>query len=453
MDELLAQAAARAITYLRERDGWNVFPDELALRGLQGFVEQLPEGPTEPTEVLRFLDEVGGPGTVATTGGRYFGFVTGSAYPVGVGASWLSSTWDQNAAMGVMSPTAAVIDTVVGSWLVRLFGLPSSTQTTFVSGTSVANATCLAVGRDRLLHDAGWDSVSDGLIGAPPLRVVVSDAAHSSVTKALGFIGLGRDAVISVPADDQGRMLADALPEPGVPTLVITQAGNVNSGSFDPFGAIADHFADTPTWIHVDGAFGLWAATSPQRAHLTAGMDRADSWATDMHKWLNVTYDSAVAMVRDPADMARTFQVGASYLPDSGRLEAIHRGPAMSQRARAIETWAVLKSLGRQGIAELIDRTSDLAQHFATELAKAGFTVHNDVVLNQVLVSLGDDDATRQLIDNLGREGTIWAGGSVWEERAVMRISVSSWATTRDDVARAVQVLVALAEELRSDDD
>ena len=453
MDELLAQAAARAITYLRERDGWNVFPDELALRGLQGFVEQLPEEPTEPTEVLRFLDEVGGPGTVATTGGRYFGFVTGSAYPVGVGASWLSSTWDQNAAMGVMSPTAAVIDTVVGSWLVRLFGLPSSTQTTFVSGTSVANATCLAVGRDRLLHDAGWDSVNDGLIGAPPLRVVVSDAAHSSVTKALGFIGLGRDAVVRVPADDQGRMLADALPEPGVPTLVITQAGNVNSGSFDPFDAIADHFADTPSWIHVDGAFGLWAATSP--ATLTSdGGDGAGRLVGHGHAQMAERH---LRLRRGdgprPADMARTFQIGAPYLPDSGRLEAIHRGPAMSQRARAIETWAVLKSLGRQGIAELIDRTSDLAQHFATELAKAGFTVHNDVVLNQVLVSLGDDDATRQLIDNLGREGTIWAGGSVWEGRAVMRISVSSWATTRDDVARGVEVLVALAEELRSDDD
>ncbi len=422
-----------------------MFPDEHALQGLRAFVEPLPEGPTEPSEVLRVLDEVGGPGTVATTGGRYFGFVTGSAHPVGVGAAWLTSTWDQNAAMGVMSPTAAVLDTVAGAWLATLFRSPGGSQVTFTSGTSTANIVGLAAGRDRLYHDLGWSSVDEGLGGAPPLRVVVSEAAHSSVAKALGVIGLGRSSVVTVPADKQGAMRAEGLPEPGEPTLVIAQAGNVNSGAFDPFDAIADHFEGSPHWIHVDGAFGLWAAASPARAHLTVGMERAHSWATDMHKWLNVTYDSAVAIVRDPADLARSFLVGAEYLPDSDRLEPVHRGLDMSQRARAVETWAVLKSLGREGVASLVDRTCGHAERLGAELASSGFTVHNDVVINQVLVSLDDDESTRRLIDAVAASGSIWAGGSTWRGRVVLRLSVSSWATTDDDITATVETLTSLA--------
>jgi len=446
MHDILAQAAARAITYYAERDGWSVFPDSHALEALQQFIEAMPTQGTDGEEVIRLLDEIGGPGTVATSGGRYFGFVTGSAHPVGVAAAWLAAAWDQNAAVGVMSPTAAVLDTVTGAWLASMFGLPPGTQTTFVSGTSSGNVVCLAAGRDRLFADLGWDSINDGLIGAPPLRVVVSEAAHSSVSKALGLIGLGRDSVVRVPADEQGRMRADLLPDAGEPTLVITQAGNVNSGAFDPFVEIADHFEGTPSWIHVDGAFGLWAATSPTTAYLTAGLDRADSWATDMHKWLNVTYDSAVAMVRQAEDLARTFKVGAPYLPDSGRLDSMHRGLDMSQRARAIETWAVLKSLGRDGVTELIDRCCVLARRFASSLEEAGFTIHNDVVLNQVMVGLGDDEATNALIKHAATNPTAWAGGSVWNGEPVLRISVSSWATTEADVDAAVEELVTFAK-------
>lgn len=445
MDEILAEAAARAIAYLRERGTGEVFPDDTSVLELQRFVEALSEAPTDPAEVLELLDEVGGPATVASTGGRYFGFVTGGSHPVSTAASWLASTWDQNAALGVMSPTAGVLDTVVGAWLIRLFGLPRGAQHQFVSGTSMANSMCLAVARDRLLADAGWDSVGRGLAGSTELRVIVSAAAHSSVTKALGFVGLGRDAVTVVPADDQGRIRVDELPDPGVPSLVVLQAGNVNSGSFDPFDDVADHFAGTPSWIHVDGAFGLWAAASPRRSHLVAGVDRADSWACDMHKWLNVPYDSAVGVIREPADLARTFQVSAPYIPGSVRLEPVDRGPDMSQRARAIETWAVLKSLGSDGVADLVDRSCDHAGRLAASLVAAGFDVHNEVVLNQVLVSIGSDEETEALLAAIQADGRIWCGGSRWQERSVIRISISSWATTADDVDTAIEVFRACA--------
>ena len=448
MDELLAQAAARAIAYTRERSDRSVFPDADSVEGLSAFVEPLPEEGTDPHDVIAQLDTVGSPGTVVSGAGQYYGFVTGGTLPVGLAASWLVTAWDQNAALGVMSPTAAVLDTVAGAWLVRIFGLPTATQHTFVSGTSAANAACLAVARDRLLADAGHDSVADGLFGAPPVRIVVSEAAHSSVVKALGVVGLGRKAVVSVPADDQGRLRADALPEPGPPTLVLLQAGNVNSGAFDPFEAVADHFAGTPHWIHVDGAFGLWAAASADRRPLTAGMDRAHSWAVDMHKWLNVTYDSAVAFVRDPEDLARTYHVGAAYLPDGARLDPMHRGPDMSQRARAVETWAVLKALGARGVEAMIDRCCRHARRLGTELAAAGFQVHNDVVLNQVMVSLDTDEATDALLSAVSSSGTLWAGGSEFGGRRVMRVSVSGWATTDDDITESVDTLRRIAAAL-----
>lgn len=448
-EELLATAAARAIAYTRERRERPVFPDSAAVEGLGAFVEPLPASGTDPMDVLELLDLVGSPGTVVSGSGQYFGFVTGGTLPVGLAASWLVTAWDQNAALGVMSPTAGVLDTVAGAWLVRLFGLPAGTQHTFVSGTSSANTACLAAGRDRLLSDLGHASVEDGIVGAPPLRVVVSEAAHSSVVKALGIVGLGRSAVVAVPADEQGRLRADALPDAGEPTLVILQAGNVNSGAFDPFDAVAEHFADTPHWIHVDGAFGLWAAASTDRRPLTRGMDRAHSWAVDMHKWLNVSYDSAVAFVRDPADLARTYRVGASYLPEGAHLDPVHRGPDMSQRARAVETWAVLKHLGATGAEELIDRCCRHARTLGARLGDAGFRVHNDVVLNQVMVSLDDDAETDHLLAAVAASGSMWAGGSEFNGHKVMRLSVSGWAATDEDIDAAATTLIELAATVR----
>lgn len=445
MDETLAEAAARAITYLRERDSRPVFPDQPTIEALGEFVEGLATQGTDPAEVLRLLDEIGSPATVGSSGGRYFGFVTGGAHPVAVGASWLAAAWDQNAALGVMSPVAGVIDTIAGGWLSHLFGLPPGVQHHFVSGTSAANALCLAVARDRLLAEQGWDAVNDGLFDAPQLRVVVSEAAHSSVTKALGFVGLGRQNVVVVDADDQGRMDASALPAAGEPTLVITQAGNVNSGAQDPFAPIAAHFDGSPHWLHVDGAFGLWAATSPRRRHLVAGVELADSWATDMHKWLNTTYDSAAAFVRDKQDMARSFDVSAAYLPESSRIEPVGRGIDMSQRARAIEVWAVLKSLGSGGVAELTDRLCDHAAALAEALDRGGLTIHNDVTLNQILVSLDTDEQTEALLENVQTSGTIWCGGSEWQGRSVIRISICSWATTSDDIVAAAATILDAA--------
>ncbi len=440
-EALLADAAARALRYRRRLSERAVMPGPAELDAVRGFVERLPDASSDPMETLERLDELGSPGTVASTGGRYFGFVTGSSFPVATAASWLGSTWDQNAALGVMSPVASVLDAVVGAWLGDLLGLGGA-QHTFVSGTSVANAVGLSAGRDRLLADSGWNSVEDGLFGAPELRVVVSDAAHASVTKALGFVGLGRRRATQVASDRQGRLDPSQLPIAGEPTLVVLQAGNVNSGSFDPFDEVADHFAGTPHWIHVDGAFGLWAAANPATANLTAGMERAHSWATDMHKWLNVPYDSAAAFVRDGEDLARTFMLGASYLGDSTRLEPMHRGPQMSQRARAIETWAVLRTLGREGVAALVEGSCRHARAIASALEGAGLTICNEVVLNQVLVADTDDAATEALIRNVASQGTVWAGGSTWRGRAVMRVSVSSYATTDEDAQAFVDAVV-----------
>lgn len=444
-DTLLAEAAARAISYTRERGLRSIFPDADAVEGLNAFIESAPVEGTDPHAVLNLLDTVGSAGTVVSGAGQYYGFVTGGTLPVGLAASWLATSWDQNAALGVMSPTAGVLDTVAGAWLQRMLGLPAGTQHTFVSGTSVANSTCLAAARDRLLADMGHDSVENGLFGAPPFRVVVSEAAHSSVVKALGFVGLGRNAVVRVPADDQGRLRTEHLPEAGMPTLVVLQAGNVNSGSFDPFSDVADHFEGTPHWIHVDGAFGLWAAASEDRRFLTEGMDRAHSWAVDMHKWLNVSYDSAVAFVHNAEDLTRTFRVGASYIPDGAHLDPVHRGPEMSQRARAVETWAVLKTLGQSGVSELIDRCCRHARALADGLGAAGFTIHNDVVLNQVMVSLGSDAETEALLTAVSRVGTMWAGGSEFGGRKVMRMSVSGWASTEDDIDQTIATLIELA--------
>ena len=440
-DELLALAAARAINYRRGIGDQAVFPAADALASLRSFVESLPDDSREPADVMDQLDRLGSPGTVASVGGRYFGFVTGGVHPVALSASWLSAAWDQNAALGVMSPTAAVLDTVVGGWLLDLFGLPPTAQHQFVTGTSMANAVGIAAGRDALLHDSGWDSVQSGLFGAPEIRVVVSEAAHLSVSKALGFTGLGRDRIIRVAADDQGRLDPNDLPEPGPPTLVIAQAGHVNSGSFDPLAAIADHFDGSPHWIHVDGAFGLWAATMATHRHLTEGMNRAHSWGTDLHKWLNTTYDSAVVIVRDREDLARSFQLTAEYLPPSERLEPMHRGPEMSQRARAIEAWAVMSTLGRAGIEEHGKHLCEMTRLLAARLLKADFEVHNDVVLNQLLVSGQDDDETDALVTAAQRSGRVWCAPTEWRGRRVIRLSICSAATSTDDLDVVEQVL------------
>jgi glutamate/tyrosine decarboxylase-like PLP-dependent enzyme len=427
-----------------------VTPDEAALAGLARFDEPLPEAGGDPATTLALLDEAGSPATVASAGGRYFGFVTGGSHPAALAAHWLASAWDQNTALPVMSPVAARLHDVVTGWLTDLLGLPADSAAAFVTGATMANATALTAARDQQLARAGWDAQADGLFGAPELTVVVGENAHSTLLKALGLTGLGRDRVRRVPADDQGRMRADLLPRDVTgPTVICAQAGEVNTGAFDPFADILAWARPRQAWVHVDGAFGLWALAGPGRARLTAGLAEADSWAVDGHKWLNVPYDCGIVLVRRPADLRRSFGSVAGYLPPEAGFEAMHHTPQASQRARQVEVWAMLRTLGRQGVADLVRRCCDHAQAMAGLLREAGLQVVNDVVLNQVLVRAGSDEQTLALVAAVQREGTCWCGPTVWRQHPAMRISVSGWATTERDITDSAQAIIAAARALR----
>jgi glutamate/tyrosine decarboxylase-like PLP-dependent enzyme len=447
---LLSDAAERATRYLDGIDERPVAPDEAALAGLARFDEPLPETAGDPATMLALLDEAGSAATVASAGGRYFGFVTGGSHPAALAAHWLASAWDQNTALPVMSPAAARLHEVVAGWLADLLGLPAGTAAAFVTGATMANAAALTAARDQQLARAGWDVQSAGLFGAPELTVVVGEKAHSTVFKALGLIGLGRDRVRVVPADDQGRLRADLLPDDVAgPAVICAQAGEVNTGAFDPFAGILAWARPRQAWVHVDGAFGLWARADPSRASLTAGLAEADSWAADAHKWLNVPYDCGIALVRRPEDLRRSFGSVAGYLPPGAGFEAMHHTPQASQRARQVEVWAVLRTLGRQGVADLVTRCCGHAQAMATRLREAGLEVLNEVVLNQVLVRAGTDEQTLALVAAVQRDGTCWCGPTVWRQRPAMRISVSGWATTGRDIDDSAQAIIAAFRALR----
>ena len=449
MDALRAAAEA-ALEYAATVDRRPAYPAAESIAGLDAFDEPLPETGADVADTLRLLDRAGSPATVASTGDRYFGFVMGGVHPAALGAAWLADAWDQNAALPVMSPVAARLHDVVRGWLVDLLHLPDSTGVVFTTGATVANATCLAAARDALLERVGWDVQAEGLFGAPPVTVVVGAHRHSTLSKSLGLVGLGRRRVVVVPADGEGRLRAEDLPDVTGPVLVCAQAGEVNSGAFDPFDDIADWAAERDAWLHVDGAFGLWALADPSRADLVAGLDRADSWATDGHKWLNVTYDCGIAFVRDPAALRRTFTAVAGYLPEDAAFEAMHHTPQSSQRARQVEVWAVLRALGRSGIADLVRRTSDTAAAVAERLRSEGMDVVNEVVLNQVLLRLDDDAATRALIAEVQADGRVWCGGTEWEGRSAMRISISSWKSSPADAEQVSAIILQCAERARA---
>jgi glutamate/tyrosine decarboxylase-like PLP-dependent enzyme len=399
--------------------------------------------------VLDLLDRIGSPATMATAGGRYFGFVNGGALPASVAATWMASVWDQNAALRAMSPVAAALEDVTLQWACELLQLPASCGGAIVTGATMASFTSLAAARHALLERAGWDVESDGLFGAPPLTVVVSEEVHVSLLKALGMLGLGRRRVHRVPVDDQGRMRVDALPELNNRTIVCTQAGNVNTGSFDPAHEICLRAQDRGAWVHVDGAFGIWAAVSPLYRHLTGGFEQADSWATDGHKWPNVGYDCGIALVRDARALRQAMAVSAAYIATGEQREPSHYTPELSRRARGVELWAALRYLGRQGLADLIERTCGHAKRFAEGLRDAGYEILNDVVINQVLVSFGAPEVTRAVIEKVQGEGTCWCGGTQWQGRTAMRISVSSWATTDQDVETSLAAIQRVAGECR----
>jgi glutamate/tyrosine decarboxylase-like PLP-dependent enzyme len=451
MRDLLRDTAERASRYLENLDRRPVAPPAEAVTALDA-LGRLPAGPEDPASVLAALDEIGSPATVTSAGGRYFGFVTGGTLPAALAANWLAGAWDNNSGLAVMSPTTARLERIVAGWLVDLFGLPAGTAVGFVTGATMANFAGLAAARHRLLARAGWDVENDGLFGAPSLTVVVGDEVHVSLLKALGLLGLGRERVVRVPVDDQGRMHADtdAVAALDDRSILCLQAGNVNTGASDPMSALVGRARDAGAWVHVDGAFGLWARVAPIRAHLVAGVEDADSWATDAHKWLNVPYDSGVAFVRDAEALQAAMAAGpAAYLTASEERDGYLFTPEMSRRARGVEVWAALRSLGRSGLADLVERDCRHAARFAEGLQEAGFEVLNDIVLNQVLVSFGDDETTRRVVAAVQEDGTCWCGGTVWQGRAAMRISVSSWATTAGDVEHSLAAIIRIARSTR----
>ena len=449
MDELLDDAAQRARRYLDSLAQRPVLPTAQDIAALAGLDVPLPPDPVDPREVLRQLDEVVGPATVATAGPRFFGLVTGGALPAALAANWLAGAWDQNACFHATSPGVAQLEVVALRWLAALFGWGEAVAGAFVTGATLANFTALAAARHQVLAAAGWPVDADGLFGAPPIQVIVGAEAHPTLFKSLGLLGLGRSRVTRVPVDAQGRMRADCLPAITGPAILCLQAGNVNTGSFDPFEAIIPAAQRAGAWVHVDGAFGLWAAACAERRFLTRGLELADSWATDAHKWLNVPYDSGLVFVRHGNALRAAMAITADYLPtQSPYRNPCDFTPESSRRARGVEVWAALSALGRSGLDAMIDGCCRHAARFAGLLQAAGFTILNDVVLNQVLVSFGPPELTRRVIDAIQAEGTCWAGVTVWQGRTAMRISVSSWATSAPDVERSAAAIIRIARQL-----
>jgi glutamate/tyrosine decarboxylase-like PLP-dependent enzyme len=449
-DELLQQAADIARKYALGIGERRVAPAQKDLENLAKFREPFPTSPTDPMQVLERLDRMGSPATVATTGGRYFGFVNGGTVPSSLAANWLAGAWDQNAALRVMSPVAAELEEVVLSWVCEALGLPEQCEGGLVTCATTANFTALAAARHALLARAGWNVVEDGMFGAPPIDVVVGDEAHASILKALSLTGFGKKRLTRVEVDSQGRMRADKLPRLSERTILCVQAGNVNTGAFDPAVEICARAHEQGAWVHVDGAFGLWAAVSPKYSHLTKGFEQADSWATDAHKWPNVNYDSGIVLLKDGAALRSAMTITAAYFEGSARREPMHHTPESSRRARGVELWAALKSMGRESLCSLIERTCAYAQRFAEGFRRAGFEVLNDVVINQVLVSFGGSEVTQTVIRTVQEDGTCWCGGTVWQGKSAMRVSVSSWATTEGDVELSLETILRIARECRA---
>lgn len=442
--ELLIEAANRAASYLERLDARAVRPSHQAIDRLNDALDMpFPTQPSNAAQVLALLDDYGSPATVASAGARYFGFVTGGALPVTVAAQYLAAGWDQNCFSFVSSPAVACFESAALRWVKEALGLPASAEGALVTGATMANFTCLAAARNRVLERHGWDVDRQGLFGAPPITVVLGEEAHSTIYKVLSMLGLGRDRVQRVPVDAQGRMRADGLPSIKSPAIICLQAGNVNSGAFDPADAIIGWAREQNAWAHVDGAFGLWALAVPELAARAEAFRLADSWATDAHKWLNVPYDSGIAIVRDREALARALSISSSYLMLAGQTrDAINFTPDSSRRARAVEIWAALKSLGRSGLTELVTRNCAQARAMAGILAGAGIEILNEVVLNQVVAAFGEDAITKRVIARVQDSGICWCGGTTWKGRSAMRISVCSWATTEDDIDRSAQAII-----------
>jgi aromatic-L-amino-acid decarboxylase len=443
---LLVQAAEYAQTYLSTINDRHVGIPEAAFQAMDVLGGEMPEEGQAAEAVLRLLDEAGSPATMAVMGGRFFGGVIGGSIPVTVAAHWLADAWDQNACLYELSPVSAYLEEVVLAWLIDLFELPADSGGALVTGTQMADVTALAAARHALLQGVGWDVEADGTFGAPPIAVIVGEEVHATMLKALALLGFGRERVHRVPVDNQGRMRASLIPRIEGPAVICAQLGNVNSGACDPIAEVCEVAKATGAWVHVDGAFGLWAKATPKRSHLAHGLEQADSWATDGHKWLNTPQDCGIAIVRDKEALRRAMAISAAYYGPLSKREPMQWCPESSRRARAVELWAALRNLGRKGIAAQIERTCSHAEAFAEGLCKGGLRVLNDVVLNQVMVSFGSDEVTERVIDRVQRDGVCWCGGTVWKGHKAMRISVSSWATTEEDVRMSIAAILQAYE-------
>lgn len=440
---VLEQGIQASYDYLDDLRAREVFPCTNAINALAEFDEQLPDSATSAEQVVQLLHSVGSPATVAQNGGRYFGFVNGNALPVTTAVSWLSTVWDQNAALYVMSPISAKLESICQQWLVELFNLPKQTVAGFVSGTSIATFSGLAAARYRQLEKMGWDVNRQGIFAAPPLRVILGRQSHGTVTKALALLGFGQANLEWVECDEQGRMCVDKLPKLDSTSILILQAGNVHSGAFDNFASLCAKANQAGAWVHIDGAFGLWAGASERFKTLTLGMQLAQSWSVDGHKTLNTPYDSGVILCTDGDALSNALQQQGSYIEHSKERDGMLYTPEMSRRARATELWAAMKYLGREGMASLVEQLHDHALLFATQIAQEGFKVLNQVVFNQVVVTCSDDATTSIVLNHIQQSGECWCSGSTWQGRKVIRVSFCSWTTTESDIEQTVACFVS----------
>ncbi|RPJ73482.1 MAG: aspartate aminotransferase family protein [Alphaproteobacteria bacterium] len=453
MNSFIEFVKQKMIRYIEDIENRKVFPTNEALNNLSQFDELLPEKPSPPEDTIELLDSVGSAATVASTGGRYFGFVIGGVVPAALGASLLASTWDQNAGLWTTSPVASKIEDVALNWLIEILKLPMSIEGALVTGTTMANFVALSAARIKLLKQIGWDFEGNGLHGAPQIKIIIGEEAHVTIHKAIKMLGLGNQNIIKVPVDSQGAIRSDLFPEIPEPSIICLQAGNVNTGAFDPISEICDYAKGKNTWVHVDGAFGLWASVSPKFEKLTKNIGKADSWATDLHKWLNVPYDSGVVFIKDKYDLINAMSLNASYLPKGEYREPFLYTPELSRRARGFEVWAALRSLGKSGICDMIERNCNYASMISEKLKEKGIKILNQVNLNQVLVHFDDNELTKKVISEIQKEGTCWCGGTNWRGIEAMRISISSWKTTEDDIEMSVNSILKCYEKILSENE
>jgi glutamate/tyrosine decarboxylase-like PLP-dependent enzyme len=446
---LFEQAKTAAYRYMDNIHTMDVYPSESSRAHLKMFDETMPDDSCPPSIVLKMLESYGSENTVAQTGGKYFGFVCGGSLPVTLAAKWMTDVWDQNSAVFVQSPIAAELETICEKWMTELLGLPSGTAAGFESGSSTAILCALAAARNEIFRRQNWNVDRDGLFGTPPVHVVVSKQAHGSVFKALSLLGLGRNRVILVPVDSQGRMIPEELPALDRNTLLILQAGNVNTGAFDPIDQLCHSANAAGTWVHIDGAFGLWAAASEKLHSLVKGIEKADSWSLDAHKTLNAPYDSGIVLFKKGSALMTAMQLEGSYIQYSKQRDGMLYTPEMSRRARSIELWSILKYLGKKGVQELVESLCSNAHYFSERPAENSFTIQNDVVFNQILVTCETADITEATLKNIQKSGKCWCGGTIWNNSPAIRISVCSWQTTQQDIDECVTTFCSCRKTAR----